>query len=82
MNTIQELQVLEIILLFFTKQHSDACRHAVFNLLFGTLTENTCKLSLLSKLVSLSVGVQNSALLGSTAVWMQVIISDMVTFYS
>lgn len=71
LNAIQELQVLEIILLFLTKQSSDTCRHTLFNLLFGTLTENECKMSLLSKLVSVSVGVQNTAVLNSTAVWMQ-----------
>jgi len=72
LNAIQELQVLEIILLFLTKQSSDTCRHTLFNLLYGTLTENECKMSLLSKLVSVSVGVQNTAVLNSTAVWMQV----------
>lgn len=72
MNSIQELQVVEIILLFFTKQNGDACQHAVFNLVFGTSAEDEYKLSLLCKLVSLSVGVQNTAVLDSTAVWMQV----------
>jgi len=66
------LQILEIILLFLTKQSSDTCRYTLFNLLFGTSMENECKLSLLSKLVSVSVGVQNTAVLNSTAVWMQV----------
>jgi len=64
--------VLETILLFFTKQNSDSCRQYVFNMLFGTSTENESRLSLLSKLISMSVGVQNSAVLNSTAVWMQV----------
>ena len=64
--------MLETMLLFFTKQNSDACRQYVFNVLFGSLTENESRLSLLSKLVSMSVGVQNSAVLNSTAVWMQV----------
>jgi len=80
LNAVQELQVLEIILLFFTKQNSDACRQSVFNLLFGTSTDNECKLSLLSKLVSVSVGVQNSAVLNSTAVWMQVKICEILSF--
>jgi len=76
LNAIQQLQVLEIILSFLTKQSSDKCRHTLFNLLFGasTSTENECKMSLLSKLVSVSVGVQNTAVLNSTAVWMQVTI--------
>jgi len=75
--------VLEIILLFFAKQNNDACRQSMFNLLFGFSTENECKLSLLSKLVSMSVGVHNSAVLNSTAIWMQVKICDiLLTFYS
>jgi len=72
LNAIQELQVLEIILSFFSKQNSEACRQAVFNMLFGTSAESECKMSLLSKLVSMSVSVQNSAILNSAAVWMQV----------
>ena len=67
-------------LLFFSKQDSDACRQTVFNMLFGTLTENECKFSLLSKLVSMSVSVQNSAVLNSAAVWMQVIICDVLHY--
>ena len=73
MNAIQQLQVLEIILSFLTKQTNE-CRLTLFNLLFGTstLTESECKLSFMSKLVSVSVGVQNTAVLNSTAIWMQV----------
>ena len=61
-----------MILLYFAKQIAETHQHALFNVLFGTSSENECKLSLLSRLVSLSVAVQNSAVLNSTAVWMQV----------
>jgi len=83
LNAIQELQILEIILSFFSKQNSDTCRQTVFNLLFGTLMENESKMSLLSKLVSMSVSVQNSAVLNSAAVWMQVRFTlVLITLYS
>jgi len=81
LNAIQELQALQAILSFFMKQNSDACRQLVFNMMFGTLTENEVRLSLLSKLVSMSVGVQNSALLNSSAVWMQVILACLCQNY-
>jgi len=77
LNAIQELQVLEIILLFFSKQTSDTCQQAVFNMLFGSSPESECKMSLLSKLVSMSISVQNTAILNSAAVWMQVTIFEM-----
>jgi len=78
LNAIQELQVLEIILLFFNKQNSESCQRNVFNMLFGSSTENECKMSLVQKLVSMSISVQNSTVLNSAAVWMQVMVFNVL----
>lgn len=72
LNPIQDLQVIEILLKFCSCLSDDAVRHSVFKSLFERVNDNEHHISLLSKLISMAVGVKNVNTLNSAAIWMQV----------
>jgi hypothetical protein len=47
-------------------------RHAVLKVLFSRASDDERHISLLTKFLSMAVGVKNSNVLNSAAVWMQV----------
>ena len=65
-----KLQVLELVIDYFNKQ-SDGFRNMLFSSLFGGKM-NEHKLTFLSKMVSVALGLKNKALLDCAAQWMQV----------
>jgi Domain of unknown function (DUF4507) len=72
LNAIQDLQVIEILLKFFGSQPSEPVRHAVLKALFSRASDDERQISLLTKFLSMALGVKNSNVLNSAAVWMQV----------
>lgn len=71
LNSLQELQLGDVILQFFAQHKDEATRHSLFKAVFSRCCDSEQKVSVLTKVVSMAVGVQNSNLLNSAAVWMQ-----------
>lgn len=72
LNSLQELQLGDVILQFFAQHKDESTRHSLFKAVFTRCCDSEQKVSVLTKVVSMAVGVQNSNLLNSAAVWMQV----------
>jgi hypothetical protein len=72
MNAIQDLQITEILLKFFGMQPNEPVRHSVLKILFCRASDDERHISLLTKFLSMAVGVKNSNVLNSAAIWMQV----------
>lgn len=70
MSPITEFQLLEILYEHFTNMPNEAARNAVFLSLFSGTTA-ALRSTVLSKLVSLAVGIPSAAVLISASTWMQ-----------
>lgn len=70
-NAVKELQIIEHILQYFTTKGNDVTHQQVFRALFGA-TNDPSRLDMLSKLISMAVGIECGSLLNAAAVWMQV----------
>ena len=70
LSAIEELQVLELLMVYFSKQENEEVCHAVFHVLFGHLLPARCQV--LCHAVSMAVSLSNERFLDSAAIWMQV----------
>lgn len=71
LTAIQELQLLEVMCMYFESQHNEVVRNTVFLTLFHCEGGSGAKMKILGKLVSLSIAVRNMAILSCSSVWMQ-----------
>ncbi|CAH1992666.1 unnamed protein product [Acanthoscelides obtectus] len=70
LSPLLELQLIEISHNFFNSIQSETARNTVFLSLFSGTTV-TVRLGILSRLVSVAVGIPSSTILTATSVWMQ-----------
>ncbi|VEN55759.1 unnamed protein product [Callosobruchus maculatus] len=70
LSPLLELQLIEIFHNFFNSIQSETARNTVFLSLFSGTTV-TIRLGILSRLVSVAVGLPSPTILTSTSVWMQ-----------
>ncbi|KAJ8246003.1 hypothetical protein GJAV_G00262610 [Gymnothorax javanicus] len=73
MNSLQELQLLEIMCSYFQEQSKDAVRQIIFSALFspqGNKTDDN-RMAMLGKLVSMAVAVCRVPILECAASWLQ-----------
>ena len=76
MNSLQELQLLEIMCNYFQEQTKDSVRQIIFSSLFspqGNKADDS-RMSLLGKLVSMAVAVCRIPVLECAASWLQVLL--------
>lgn len=77
LNSLQELQLLEIMCSYFQEQSKDSVRQIIFSSLFspqGNKADDS-RMSLLGKLVSMAVAVCRIPVLECAASWLQVLLS-------
>ncbi|KAG5854452.1 hypothetical protein ANANG_G00038010 [Anguilla anguilla] len=75
MNSLQELQLLEIMCSYFQEQSKDAVRQIIFSALFspqGNKADDN-RMAMLGKLVSMAVAVCRVPILECAASWLQVL---------
>lgn len=75
LNSLQELQLLEIMCNYFQEQTKDSVRQIIFSSLFspqGNKADDS-RMSLLGKLVSMAVAVCRIPVLECAASWLQVL---------
>lgn len=70
LTPLVELQLLEILFEYLNSIPNEAARNTLFLNLFSPITANT-RLGILSKLVSLAIGIPSPIILISTSTWMQ-----------
>ncbi|XP_050312055.1 integrator complex subunit 15 [Anthonomus grandis grandis] len=70
LSNLTELKLLTILFEFLNNIPNETSRNTLFLNLFSPITANL-RLGLLSKLVSLAVGIPSSAILASASAWMQ-----------
>ncbi|XP_030885138.1 uncharacterized protein C7orf26-like isoform X2 [Leptonychotes weddellii] len=76
LNSLQELQLLEIMCNYFQEQTKDSVRQIIFSSLFspqGNKADDS-RMSLLGKLVSMAVAVCRIPVLECAASWLQVLL--------
>lgn len=76
LNSLQELQLLEIMCNYFQEQTKDSVRQIIFSSLFspqGNKADDS-RMSLLGKLVSMAVAVCRVPVLECAASWLQVLL--------
>lgn len=76
LNSLQELQLLEIMCSYFQEQSKDSVRQIIFSSLFspqGNKADDS-RMSLLGKLVSMAVAVCRIPVLECAASWLQVLL--------
>ncbi|XP_048348610.1 integrator complex subunit 15 [Sphaerodactylus townsendi] len=73
LNSLQELQLLEIMCNYFQEQSKDSVRQIIFSSLFSPQGNKAddCRMALLGKLVSVAVAVCRVPVLECTASWLQ-----------
>jgi len=69
LRMVHDLHIINLLLNYFSSH--EKTHHAIFKMLFVNAAGDDIKMSILSKLISLAVGLQNTALLESAAEWMQ-----------
>lgn len=74
LNPIQELKLLDALSGFFCEQKETSFKNTMFLALFSNIPDKG-RSDILAKLISMAVGIENKALLESTALWMQVSVS-------
>lgn len=82
LNSLQELQLLEIMCSYFQEQSKDSVRQIIFSSLFspqGNKADDS-RMSLLGKLVSMAVAVCRIPVLECAASWLQVLFSKCFCF--
>lgn len=70
LNSLLELQLLEVLFDYFNSSNTEATKNAVFLSLFSGTTAAS-RSGILSKLISLAIGANCSAVLKSAGTWMQ-----------
>ncbi|XP_062998991.1 integrator complex subunit 15 [Elgaria multicarinata webbii] len=73
LNSLQELQLLEIMCNYFQEQSKDSVRQIIFSSLFSPQGNKAddCRMALLGKLVSMAVAVGRGPVLECAASWLQ-----------
>ncbi|XP_072376717.1 integrator complex subunit 15 [Diabrotica undecimpunctata] len=70
LNPLLELQLINILYEYFDSVPSESARNTVFLSLFSGTTANS-RIQVLSKLVSLAIGIPSTKILASARAWMQ-----------
>uniref|UniRef100_A0A6P7GEA2 Uncharacterized protein C7orf26-like n=1 Tax=Diabrotica virgifera virgifera TaxID=50390 RepID=A0A6P7GEA2_DIAVI len=70
LNPLLELQLVKILYDYFDSEPSESARNTVFLSLFSGTTANS-RIQVLSKLVSLAIGIPSTKILVSARAWMQ-----------
>lgn len=70
LTPLVELQLLEILFEFLNNTQSEVTRNTLFFNLFSAITINM-RVGILSKLVSLAIGIPSPIILTSASTWMQ-----------
>lgn len=71
LNAVQELQLLDVLTIYFETRESEVVRNTMFLTLFHCEGIASNKMKMLAKLVSSAIAIRSAAVLDCSAVWMQ-----------